>query len=362
MSATTSRRRAAARDRPEHGGAHPKAARDPDPIAGEDGDGRLRVRRFDADRKDRVLTLDEALAERPTERQLLWIDVADEPKGEEARRLADAFQLDPRTRRALETPGDRPLLALHGDYVHVRVAAEPDDKHPERTPWLDIVGGPNVVITGHRAPIGFLDEMDERIETDTSFGMLDSAAFVASLLDASVTSYFRTVDAIEDEVDRLDARSLRDDGRHALLDDLVGVRRRIARLRRVLTDHRQLFASLAGADVARLTGDADSAAAFQAVAARFESAVGAVEDSREVLLGSFDVYMTRTAQRTNEVMKVLALATVLLLPGSLAAGLLGMNVTVPLSKDDPLSFWFVVAGVVTFAIFILAVARARRWL
>ena len=101
-----------------------------------------------------------------------------------------------------------------------------------------------------------------------------------------------------------------------LLDDLVVVRRRIARLRRVLTDHRQLFASLAGAELATLTDNPDSAPAFKTVSERFDSAIGAVEDSREVLIGSFDVYMTRTAQRTNDIMKVLALATVLLLPGS----------------------------------------------
>ena len=59
--------------------------------------------------------------------------------------------------------------------------------------------------------------------------------------------------------------------------------------------------------------------------------------------------MTRTAQRTNDVMKVLALATVLLLPGSMIAGLLGMNVIVPLDKDSPMSFWVVVGGVTVLA-------------
>ena len=70
-----------------------------------------------------------------------------------------------------------------------------------------------------------------------------------------------------------------------------------------------------------------------------------MENSRDLLLGSFEVFMTRTAQRTNDTMKVLALATVLLLPGSLIAGLLGMNVTVPLNKDNPMSFWMVVVAI-----------------
>jgi Mg2+ and Co2+ transporter CorA len=101
---------------------------------------------------------------------------------------------------------------------------------------------------------------------------------------------------------------------------------------------------------------------LQGLSTRYEGALAAVEASREAVLGSFDVFMSRTAQRTNEVMKVLTLATVLLLPGSLIAGLLGMNVVVPLSKDDPLSFWFVVVAIFVLALVIVLAARARRWL
>ena len=324
--------------------------------------GRIRVRQFDADRRDQSLDIDEALASKPTERQLLWIDITDEIDPDQARRIAEAFELDRSTLQALEVPGDVPHLGVHGSYLHVRVAVEPNDRDLEQTPWLDIVGGGNVVITSHRKPIKFLDDMDDRIQADTSFGLLDASTFMASVLSAAVTSYFAAVDAIEDEVDLLDAKSLRDDGRHHLLDDLVVVRRRIARLRRVLTDHRQLFASLGGAELTQVTDNADSVAAFRAVSERFEAAIGAVEDSREVLIGSFEVYMTRTAQRTNDVMKVLALATVLLLPGSLVAGLLGMNMIIPLPEDDPRMWWLVVGAVVAFAGAILLMARRRRWL
>jgi Mg2+ and Co2+ transporter CorA len=129
----------------------------------------------------------------------------------------------------------------------------------------------------------------------------------------------------------------------------------------VLSDQRGVFAAFATPDFAAITSG-DDAAAFQAVAGRFESALRGVEASRDLLLGSFDVFMTRTAQRTNEVMKVLALATVLLLPGSLIAGLLGMNVVVPLSKDDPAAFWYVVGTIVVLTAGVLALARFRRWI
>ena len=220
-----------------------------EPTAEAPAQGGVRVRQFDADRHDQSLALDDALEAKPTERQLLWIDISEELDEGRARQLADAFELHPSTVHALANPGNVPHLGVHGSYLHIRVGVEPNDREPDATPWLDIVGGGNVVITSHRKPIKFLDDMDDRIQADTTFGLLDASTFIASLLGAAVTTYFTAVDAIEDDVDILDAKSLSDDGRHRLLDDLVVVRRRIARLRRVLTDHRQVFASLAGAEL-----------------------------------------------------------------------------------------------------------------
>jgi magnesium transporter len=219
-----------------------------------------------------------------------------------------------------------------------------------------------VVITRHGEPIHLLDEVDDRVKDDTSLGAVEGAEFVALLLDAVVTSYFEAVDGIEDDVDELDTRSLRDDGRSDLLDDLVHLRRRIAGLRRTVTSHRSMFAALTGPDMRQVVEGDAAVSDLQAVASRFEAAVGAVEASRDSLLGSFDVYMTRTAQRTNEVMKVLTIATVLLLPGSVIAGLLGMNVVVPLNADDPFSFWLVIAAFVLLVVVVLVAAKAKRWI
>ena len=192
-------------------------------------------------------------------------------------------------------------------------------------------------------------------------GSIDGPAFVHSVLNGIVTGYFQAVDAIEDEIDALDGVVLRRRLGKDILGDLVRLRRKIARLRRVLSDQREVFAALGTADFgAAIEGEANGD--FATLADRFENALRSVEDSRDLLIGSFDVFMTRTAQTTNDVMKVLALATVLLLPGSLIAGLLGMNVEVPLPKEGLASFWLVVVAIAILACGVLAVARARRWI
>lgn len=325
------------------------------------GSSTVTVRLFDADRTDTVLELAPALGRKLNDRQLLWIDVCGPLDAATADDVARRMDLKPRTRRVLTEAAQGPSISLHGTYFHIRVDTEADHAPSESPRWLDLISAKGIVISSHQERMQALDGLDERVEADATVGAIDGAAFVHTILNEVVTGYFRAVDAIEDAVDDLDGRALRTRVGNDLLADLVALRHRIARLRRALTDQREVFAALGAADFGASI-PSDDPADFPALAGRFEDALRAVEASRELLIGSFDLFMTRTAQGTNDVMKILALATVLLLPGSLIAGLLGMNVEVPLPEDGPISFWLVVVAIVALALAVLAVARARRWI
>jgi magnesium transporter len=82
---------------------------------------------------------------------------------------------------------------------------------------------------------------------------------------------------------------------------------------------------------------------------------------REMLIGTFDVHMTGMAQRTNDVMRILTLASVVLLPSVVIAGVMGMNFKVGFFDQASL-FFVVVAAMVLLALGTVIVARWRRWL
>jgi len=94
---------------------------------------------------------------------------------------------------------------------------------------------------------------------------------------------------------------------------------------------------------------------------RLEVAIQGARDSRESVVGSFDVLLASTGQRTNEIMKVLTLVSVLILPGTLLAGVMGMNFKLGLFAED-VYFWVVIAAMVLVAIVTLVVARMRDWI
>jgi magnesium transporter len=110
---------------------------------------------------------------------------------------------------------------------------------------------------------------------------------------------------------------------------------------------------------ARLGTDNDSSERFAPLLRRFESTVQQARDAREANVGSFDVLIARSGHRMNEIMKVLTLTSVILLPGALIAGVMGMNFKVAL-VDEPMLFWAVLAVIVLIAPVTIGLAKVWR--
>jgi magnesium/cobalt transport protein CorA len=319
----------------------------------------IRARLFDADGQDRAVEIDADLTATVGDSQLLWVD-AEAPEPLELQLLAERFALQGDSVQSLADPPRRPALSLFPEYVQVIVSVYATEGGAGRGDRVSFFAGRNFVLAVHAEPVDFLRQFEERIKGDSRLGELDAPSFLASLLDAHVSTYFQIVEDLEATIDRLDSQALRQRTSGRLLDELVAQRHLIARVRRVLAPHRDVFAAL-GAPHVTLIAQSESAPLFVALAERLDRAIEAVENSRELLLGSFDIYMSRTAQRTNDVMKLLALATVILLPGSLLAGVMGMNFQVPLFEDAN-NFWLVVAAMAVIAVVVVVAARVRGWL
>ena len=73
--------------------------------------------------------------------------------------------------------------------------------------------------------------------------------------------------------------------------------------------------------------------------------------------------IARTEHRTNEIIKVLTVASILLLPGTLIAGVMGMNVNFSASTfvHSPI-FFGSIAAILLIAAATLGVARSKRWI
>ena len=299
--------------------------------------------------------------DRLAEGALLWLALRD-PTEEEVAAVQEAFELsDGQAQRLLQQP-PRASLMDAGEHMHVTLyVASGEGGEPVLRP-VECVLGANWVVTSHEAEIEVLEEFRERAEGGGQVGALDSPSFVAAVVDWVVTSYFRAFEAIDSELEELDAKVMSDIPKNVSdeLARLVELRRSIGTLRRALAPHREVIVALAHPELDLLSTET-SAERFAAIESRVMQAVDAAREAKESTRGSFDLLVARLGQRTNDIMKVLTLATVILLPATVLGGIMGMNFQVGLF-DLAWMFWTVIGAMLGIAVFVLAIARNRRWI
>jgi len=311
--------------------------------------------------RDQVERLDD-IADRPRRLRggkLLWVDV-DRDSEDDARRVAEAFGLDSATRECLADSKDRAVFKDHGRYIHVTTYAPDEDEEGELIA-LECVVGENWVVTAHDKPIPVLDEFASRVSGSGDTGSLDGPGFLAALLEWVLGAYSAAFERIEQRLEEFDIEAMRGEGEEEHdIERLIKMRREVGQLRRALAAHRSALVSLTHPELEAL-GDNDSGERFASLLRRFESTVQEARDARDAIVGSFDVLIARGGHRTNEIMKVLTLTSVILLPGALIAGVMGMNFRVGLF-DEPMYFWAVLAVIFAIAPVTLAFAKLRRWI
>ena len=293
--------------------------------------------------------------------ELLWLALSD-PTEEEVAALEEALELGGEIARRLLVPPSRASLADAGDRMHVTLYAARTEAGEPVFVAVECVLGPNWIVTSHTGEIEVLEEFRERAEGGGQVGVLDAPSFLAAIFEWVVAGYFRTFEAIESALEELDTKvmsSAPDD----VSDDvarLVEIRRSIGKLRRALSAHREVVVALAHPELDALSTE-ESARRFAALESRVTQAIDTARETKESTFGSFDLLVTRIGQRTNEIMKVLTLVTVILLPSTVLAGIMGMNFDVGLF-DVAWVFWIVLAAMLGIALVVISFARGRRWI
>jgi Mg2+ and Co2+ transporter CorA len=250
--------------------------------------------------------------------------------------------------------------------LHVVAIAVSD---AERDPDLEEIPvecfvGSNWVVTIHAVGVAALDEFRDTARGEGEVGTIDGPSFLAMLLEWVVASYVRAFDEVEESLEEFDldamTRAARD--QRAQIEVLVRARRRVGRLRRSLAPHRELFSALSHSELEALSST-ESAERFSVLTSRLDVALGGARDTKESIASSYDLLLVRTEHRTNEIVKVLTLASILLLPGALLAGIAGMNVNFSVSTFARSAvFWGVLVMIIAIAASALVVARNRDWI
>ena len=224
---------------------------------------------------------------------------------------------------------------------------------------MECVVGESWVLTAHERPIPVLEEFAAGLGI-RRHRHVRRTGFLAALLEWVLGSYTAAFERIEERLEEFDVQSMRGESTDDDIERLIEMRQEVGELRRALAAHRS-GARRPHPPRARAARQQQVVERFESLFSRYEATLQEARDAREAIVGSFDVLIARGGHHTNQIMKVLTLTSVILLPGALLAGIMGMNFKAGLF-DHTVLFWVVVAVIVGIAPLTIAVAKHRNWI
>ena len=317
---------------------------------------------YDAEGNDKEITFTGIESIKLKESHLLWINILKRDE-DLIMRVTRRLGLENIPIKAIMNLNERPQLDNFDNYYRFSISSveQTESNRLRRIPICYLVGK-NFIITIHDGDIDYFLEFRDREKGETQIGDLDAESFLATLLDLHIVTYFRALEKIEDAVDKLDVEILKKDLEDEdFLKETVRLKSDVAKLRRWLAPHRDVFYALTRSDFLPVA-ESDSTKDFQRLTQHFENAVDAVESSRDTVLSLFDLYATRAAHKMNNFIKRLTFVTLIVGLLGAIAGVWGMNFEVGYFKAAEHGFWMTIGGMTALTVILAILAKLFRWL
>ena len=330
----------------------------------------LRAFRYDSKGHDQDVDLSAEQVGAIRDNQLLWVDVG-QPEESDLQTLEEILSID---RSSIDriVKGSRPRVDQYPNYLQFSVVAASASKvkaggptrhnaAPEKDDLLHFLVAKQWIVTIHCGELEFFEDFRAKDRAETAIGELSTDDFAASLLDLHLEAFFDEIAKIEELVDALDEQALTNPSGSMLLARMVAVRRRVAKLRSSLAAQRAVFYSLSRPDL-QVASETKSSPHLKVLIGRYERALDEAEHARDLVVGSFELFASRTAQQTNELVQILTYLTAIIGICAAVAGLFGMNFETGFFGSGDFGFYATIIGLLILTIVATAIARWREWI
>jgi magnesium transporter len=281
---------------------------------------------MDIDSAGRVIeTEGEAFVHPPPAGTLRWIDLEKQDPAQ-LELLGSRFKFHPLTMEDCAHFDQRPKVEEYEGYLFIvthgfSMAAESDAEL--QTCELHTFLGDRYLVTVHDGPIRPMSGVWGRVKIERGLSA-HGADFVSYLVaDAMVDMLFPLVDKIATDVEALEESILEHAQSQHTLERILGLRRALVHLRKVLVPQRDVFARLSKRGEGLIAER--TALYFRDVHDHLLRIAEAVDATRDLLGNALDAYLWTGSQRTNEIMKRLTLLSAIFMPLAFITGFFGQN-------------------------------------
>jgi magnesium transporter len=291
---------------------------------------------------------------------VVWMDVQD-PGPEELSMLLEEFGFHPLALEDVVKEQQRPKVDDYKSYLFAVMYGVTSGGNPAapQTAELHLFVGRNYLVSVHRGRLPALEDAVARWMRGGAMLREGVGFLVYTVVDAVIDAYFPLLDAIEEEMTRMEVElfSTLEEGD---VQRLLQLKRALVVLRRYLAPLRDIFHTFLRPNHPYFS--AETRVYLQDVYDHILRLLDALDLQREAAAGATDAYLTISSNRLNLTMKKLTVVTIAVAILGAVFGAWGMNFqTIPLS-DSAWGFWGVLGGAAALVAGVLLLGRKRGWL
>ena len=288
------------------------------------------VYRKGAGKVEEGFTRDDLPALLADETNLIWVDLRGETDDEiEVTKdvLGNIFKFHYLTIEDCLETRNQPKIEGFPDYIYFIVhGVKPDETTSTNfvTKELDGYLGKNYVITFHVERFQSIKSVKEQIRTSTFSVQRGPAYLLHQILDRLVDLYMPIVDDFDNSISGLEERVFgMKKSSNTILGEIMDLRRSVARLKRISSRQLEVLYRMSHGEFPQIPEN--TLPFFRDVHDHLLRISDLAESYRDLVGGLFEIHFAVVSNKTNEIMKTLAVLSAIILPLSLIAGIYGMN-------------------------------------
>ncbi len=292
-------------------------------------------------------------------KHILWVDVH-QPTAQDFACLSNEFGFHPLAIEDCQNAHQRPKIEdYHGYYFIVLYEAEllvPDGLQLRE---LSIFLGSNYVVTVHHGPIRAIANGERLWRNWTDLAEQGAGLLAYLIIDAVVDEYFPILDAMSDHLDEMEDLLFKDEANETL-EDIFQNKKHLLQLRRSVAPLRDVFNILLRREQPLFTREV--VYYFHDIYDHLIRVADMIDNLRDLLGSTMDVYLSLQSNRMNMVMKRLTALSTILMSAALVSGIYGMNFQNMPELSWHYGYYFALGLMLVVAVALIIFFRWIKWL
>ena len=293
---------------------------------------------------------------------VVWVDFQS-PTETDDKILADVFNFHPLTIEDARETRNQPKVEGFADYVFFIFHGVTTQTHSLNfeTRELDGYLGKNFVVTYHHETFRSIENVKRQVRSNVFSCHRGASYLLQQILDQLIDLYMPVVEDFDTSISELEERVFAlQRPSNQILEEIMGLKRSVARLRRISAKQLQVLYRFSHGEFPLI--DDQTLPFYRDVHDHLLRIVDLSESYRDLVSGLSDIHLSVIANKTNEVMKVLAVFSSIMLPLSLIAGIYGMNFENMPELHQQYGYYFAIALMIVIAVLLLIYFWRKGWI